>query len=229
MNEKNAISNWDESDRPREKLEQLGPQSLSNSELLAVIIRSGHQKQNALELSQSLLIKYGNDLNRLSAQSLMELMKFKGIGRAKALGIIASLEIGHRRNRVSNIKKMRISSSNDAYDCLAPDLSNLNHEEFWIILLNRANRVIRLHQISKGGMHGTVVDPKLVFKIALDYRACGIILGHNHPSGNTDPSRQDKELTYKIKEGAQLIDMMVFDHIIVGDQSYYSFADNNLI
>ena len=213
---------------PREKLNHTDIRQLHDTELIALVIRSGTNQENALMLSNRIYEMNQGDLDQLSKKSMREFSQIRGIGTAKAAGLVAAFELGKRSLSATPLKAI-IKSSEDAYHQLSQKLSSLNHEEFWILMLNRANKLIGMNQISKGGIHGTIVDPKVVFKTALEYRACGLILAHNHPSGNTEPSRQDKELTKKIIEGASLIDISVFDHIIVGDQSYFSFADNNLI
>lgn len=224
-----SIKHWHESERPREKLMKHGASQLHSAELIALIIRSGTGKRSAVDLAKNILSSVDGDLKKLHTQNYNELSAHKGIGEAKALGILAALELGKRVHHHTQDKKEKIISSSSAYKLFAKNISFLNHEEFWILCLDRANQVIKNVQISKGGMHGTVVDPKLIFKHAIDLRACGLILGHNHPSGHTKPSQQDIEITEKIKKASKLFDITVFDHIIVGDQSYFSFADNNLL
>lgn len=224
-NEKTGIKSWAEADRPREKLLLKGKHTLTDSELLAIIIVSGNKRQTAVELAKSILSSFGNDLGGLARMGIPELMKFKGIGEAKAVGIVAALELGRRRRENEGMNKEKIESSKDAFEIFQPLLCDLKHEEFWVILLNRANKIIKKQQISKGGISGTVVDPKIIFKFALDYMASSVILCHNHPSGNNQPSEADTKLTKKIKEAGNLLDIMVLDHLIIADQCFYSFAD----
>ncbi len=223
--EKSGIKSWAEADRPREKLLLKGKHILSDSELLAIIIGSGNKNQTAVELSKAILSAYENDLGGLARMSVPELMKFRGIGEAKAIGIVAALELGRRRRENEGMNKEKIHSSNDAFEILQPLLSDLKHEEFWVLLLNRANKIIKKQQISMGGIAGTVVDPKIIFKFALDYMASSIILCHNHPSGNHQPSEADIRLTKKIRDAGNFLDITVLDHLIIADQIFYSFAD----
>ena len=223
--EKSGIKSWAEADRPREKLLLKGKHILSDSELLAIIIGSGNKNQTAVELSKAILSAYENDLGGLARMSVPELMKFRGIGEAKAIGIVAALELGRRRRENEGMNKEKIHSSNAAFEILQPLLSDLKHEEFWVLLLNRANKIIKKQQISMGGIAGTVVDPKIIFKFALDYMASSIILCHNHPSGNHQPSEADIRLTKKIRDAGNFLDITVLDHLIIADQIFYSFAD----
>jgi DNA repair protein RadC len=231
MNKVNNISirHWAEEDKPREKLLLKGQAALTNAELLAIIIGSGTRKLSAVALSKIILNHYNNDLNNLGRLNLEDLQKFKGIGEAKAVSIIAALEIGRRRNGLAIKDRPKIMSSKDAYQCVVSGLQDLNHEEFKILLLNRNNRVIRLSTISKGGVAGTVVDPKIIFKLALDIQASAIILCHNHPSGNLQPSQADIDITRKIVQSGKLLEIKVLDHLIVANSAYYSFADEGMI
>lgn len=219
------ISEWAEEDRPREKLMLKGRESLSDAELMAILIGSGTVSLSAVEVSQLILNSCSNNLNELAKFSVKELMKFKGIGEAKAITIVSALELGRRRKAADFMKKEKINSSKDAYECMKAHLLDLNHEEFWLILLNRANVVIKKVEVSKGGVSGTVVDPKIVFGKALEHQASGLILVHNHPSGNLKPSTNDIELTKKLKNGGSMLDISVLDHLIFADNGYYSFAD----
>ena len=224
-----TIKAWAEEDRPREKLLLKGKKNLSDAELLAIIIGSGSRDETALGLSQRMLAKYDSNLNELGRQNISELMKFKGIGEAKAIGISAALELGHRR-QLSNLKdRPKITSSRDAFNAIAPLIVDLPHEEFWILLLNRSNIVIGRERISTGGVAGTVVDAKLIFKTALQSLAPAIILCHNHPSGNLRPSQADIDITGKLKKGGESIDVTVLDHLIVSERGYYSFADEGVL
>ena len=223
--ENSSIKAWAEADRPREKMLNQGRHTLSDSELLAVLIRSGTREETAVELSRRILAGVGNDLTRLSRLSVTELSEFKGMGNVKALTVMAALELGRRRRLAEAGKTTKIGSSKDVAALFSPDLADLNYEEFWILLLNRANKVIAKHQVSKGGVTGTVVDPKMVFKKAVDCMASGIILCHNHPSGNLTPSDADLSLTRKMVDAGRLLDIQVLDHLIIAGEKYYSFAD----
>ncbi len=218
-----------EDDRPREKLLSIGRQNLSDAELLAIQIGFGTREETAIQLAQRVLNSYGNDLNLLAKASVAELKKFKGIGEAKAINIASAFELGRRRKEYESVEKPRIATSNDAFKLLNKKLSDLPHEEFWILLLNRANSVIKMELISKGGVSGTVVDARLILKPAIETLASGIILCHNHPSGQVKPSEQDISLTKKIKESARIMDINLLDHIIIGEQKYLSFADEGIL
>ncbi len=219
------INQWNEDDRPREKLIHKGRQALSDSELIAILIGSGTRNESAVELARKILALCRNNLNELASLSLKDLMKIKGIGEAKAITIAAALELGRRRKETEWHEKPQIQSSKDAYDQLWPHMADLDHEQFWILLLNRANKVLSAKKVSQGGMTGTVADPKLIFKTAIENDACYIILSHNHPSGNLRPSQSDIDLTKKLKEAGKLMEIQVLDHIIVAAGKYYSFAD----
>lgn len=225
-----SIKQWAEEDRPREKLLLKGVSVLSDSELLAILIGSGNDKQSAVELSQHILLKADNDLNKLARMSVSDLVNnFRGIGQAKAVTLIAALELGRRRKAIEIPRKRQITSSRVAYEHFFPLLSDLNHEETWALLTDRSNKVISSMQVSRGGISGTVVDIRLVLREALSQYASGIILGHNHPSGQCKPSPQDTHLTRKLKEAAQWMDISLLDHIIVCGDSYFSFADEGVI
>lgn len=218
-----------EDDRPREKLLSIGRQNLSDAELLAIQIGIGTKEETAIQLGQRILNTYNNDLNLLAKASVNELKKFKGIGEAKAINIASAFELGRRRTEYEVTGKLKITTSKDAFKLLNKKLSDLPHEEFWILLLNRANGVLKIECISKGGISGTVVDARLILKPAIELLASGIILCHNHPSGQLKPSEQDISLTKKIKESARLMDINLLDHIIIGDQKYLSFADEGIL
>lgn len=220
-----GIKTWAEEDRPREKLLLKGKGSLSNAELLAILIGSGSKKESAVELSKRILASSNNNLQELSRCSFDDLLQFTGIGEAKAISIIAALELGRRYRSSEAMNKKKISSSQDAFNAIYSYLSDSLYEEFYIILLNRANEIIGIHRISEGGTSGTVVDPKKVFKLALVKQASSIILSHNHPSGNIQPSHQDKTITKKLIDSGKLMEIEVLDHIIVGNNRYLSFAD----
>jgi DNA repair protein RadC len=224
-----SIKQWAEEDRPREKLLGKGKSVLSNAELIAILFGSGSRDMSAVDLAKTVLAKADNDLNQLAKFTVKDLIKFKGIGTAKAVALVSALELGRRRQPDSPSKKIIISSSKDAYECMKPDLLDLGVEEFWMILLKRNNQVIRKVRISAGGVSGTVVDPKVLFKEALEDLASAIILVHNHPSGNMTPSQADIQLTRKIKEAGNLLEIAILDHIIFGNASYYSFADESML
>ncbi|WP_313385073.1 RadC family protein [Chishuiella sp.] len=224
-----SIKNWNEDDRPREKLATKGRSSLSDAELLAIIMGSGSRNESAVELAKRILKSANNNWNELAKYSITDLCLFKGIGEAKAISIITALEIGRRRNTQDVLERKKISSSNDAAIILQQQIGDLPNEEFWIMYLNQGNRIIKTEQISRGGITQTSVDVRLIFKRSLELMATGIILSHNHPSGNLVPSAADKSITQKIKEGALLLDIQVLDHVIVSQKNYYSFADEGLI
>jgi DNA repair protein RadC len=224
-----SIKDWGEEDRPREKLMLKGKQSLSDAELIGILIGSGSAVESAVSLSQKILNSVQNNLIDLGKLSMEELMRFKGIGEAKALTIIASMELGRRRRESEVLEKKLISSSKDVFEYFQAAIADIPFEEFWVLFVNRGNRIIGKSQISQGGVSSTVVDPKRIFYLALQQLATGIILCHNHPSGNIKPSQQDIQLTKKIIDGAKLLDISVLDHIIVGDQQYYSFADEGIL
>jgi len=225
-----GIKSWAEEDRPREKLLSKGKGSLSDAELLAILLGSGSREDTAVGLAQKILHSAGNNLNELGKCSIAELVKnFKGIGEAKAITIAAAMELGRRRQLSRIHEKPQVSCSRDAFNAIAPLLLDLPHEEFWMLLLNRANRILGREQVSQGGVAGTVVDAKIVFRRAIEGQACSIVLCHNHPSGNLSPSQADIDLTRKLKKAGETIDVLVVDHLIVGDGGYYSFADEGLI
>lgn len=224
-----TIKRWAEEDRPREKLLLKGKAALSEAELIAILIGSGNKEQTAVELSQHILNQCENDLNSLARLSVKDLQKFKGIGEAKAISIVAALELGRRRKDSEPSRRLKVTSSKDAFEMIRGDLMDLNHEEFWLVLLKRNNEVLKKEMISRGGVSGTVVDAKIIFKRALEETASGLILAHNHPSGNTKPSQEDINLTKRIKEAGKSLDISVLDHLIITDSSYFSFADEGLL
>ncbi|WP_375578987.1 DNA repair protein RadC [Marivirga tractuosa] len=224
-----SIKSWAEADRPREKLLTHGRSVLSDAELIAILIGSGTQSLSAIDVGKNILSGVNNDLNHLAKFSVKELMKFKGIGQAKAISIIAALELGRRRKESAVQEKPKIVSSQDAYNLLKSVMLDLHHEEFWVIMMNRANRVIRMKRVSSGGISGTVADVKVIFKEAIDQMASALILAHNHPSGNRNPSEEDVRLTRKMKESGQLLDIPVLDHIVFAEDKYYSFADEAML
>ncbi|HMQ60613.1 MAG TPA: DNA repair protein RadC [Flavilitoribacter sp.] len=224
-----TIKSWAEGDRPREKLMQKGSRQLSDAELLAILLGSGTRSETAVGLAQRLMNFVGNDLHELGRRSVRELTAIKGIGQAKAIAIAAALEVGRRRHAQPAREPTVIRSSEDAFTAMAAQLFDLGHEEFWILLLNRGNHIIGKEQISIGGVHGTVVDAKIVFKKALQYQASAMILYHNHPSGSLDPSPQDIELTRKLTAAGKTLDINILDHLIITDKGYFSFTDHDLI
>ena len=224
-----TIKAWAEEDRPREKLLTKGKQVLSDAELLAILLGSGSREETAVGLAQRILKSVENDLNELGKRAISELTKFKGMGEAKAITVVAAMELGRRRQLTDVRARPKISGSRAAYDVIAPILIDLQHEEFWILLLNRANRVISREQISLGGIAGTVVDAKIIFRKAIEGMASSLILVHNHPSGNLQPSQQDIELTKKLKKAGETLDIAVLDHLIIASNNYFSFADEHLI
>lgn len=224
-----SIKQWAEDDRPREKLLLKGKNALSDAELMAILLRSGNKDLSAVDLAKQILDKAQNNLLELSKFTTSDFLSFNGIGEAKALSIIAALELGRRRRSAEVIEKTAISGSKDAFNYFIALVEDYQYEGFWILLLNRANKIIKHVQISEGGVSGTVADPKKIFRLSIENSASGIILCHNHPSGNIKPSEQDLKLTKKIVEGSRLLDINVLDHLIIGDEKYLSFADENLI
>ncbi|WP_340074350.1 RadC family protein [Leptobacterium sp. I13] len=224
-----SIKNWSEDDRPREKLLQKGKAVLSDAELIAILIGSGSKSETAVDLSKRILSSAQNNLNELGKLSVAQFMQFKGIGEAKAVTIAAALELGRRRRAEEALEKKKITSSNTAYEMLQPIIGELPHEEFWVVYLNNANRVIQSMQLSKGGITGTLVDVRLALRKAIEIGATALILAHNHPSGVLLPSESDKKLTEKLKTGGESLDIKVLDHLIVTEKAYFSFADENLI
>lgn len=223
------IKSWSPEDRPREKLLLKGKAALSDAELIAILIGSGTTTMSAVDLSKKILGQAGNNLHELARLTVKDLIKIKGIGEAKAIAIVAALELGRRRKDLDQYEKPKVTSSKDAYELLKSELMDTPHEEFWVLLLNRANRVIKKSQVSQGGVSGTVADPKIIFKSALDELASGIILAHNHPSGNLKASQADMDLTRKLKEAGKLLEIQVLDHLILAGQKYLSFADEGLL
>lgn len=224
-----SIKAWAEDDRPREKLLQKGRDVLTDAELVAILIGSGNRHESAVDLSKRILGSVGNDLNELGKMGIKQLMDFRGIGEAKAISIAAALELGRRRGASGPEKKRKINGSKDAYEILSPMLSDLSHEVFYAVYLNRANKVIEKCRISQGGVTGTVADTRIIFKLAIEKLASGIILAHNHPSGNLLPSQADIKLTKNLVEAGKMLEIPILDHLIVGDGSYHSFADEGLI
>jgi DNA repair protein RadC len=223
------ITDWAVEDRPREKLIQKGTASLSDAELLAILLNSGTKDKSAVDLGRELLGIVNNNLNALGKLTISDLKKLHGIGTARAVTIAAALELGRRRKFAEGPEVPQIKCSKDVADIFQPLLSDLLHEEFWILFLNRSNRVINRMKLSQGGISGTVTDVRMVMKKAIEYLASGIIVCHNHPSGNLNPSESDSKITQKIKEAGNLMDIQLLDHLIISDKDYYSFADNGLL
>jgi DNA repair protein RadC len=206
-----------------------GKSILSDAELLAILIGSGSIEENAIQLSQRILDSVNGDLSELGRRTIKDLMHFKGIGEARAISIVSALELGRRRQFSDIMQRDSIMCARDVYDTLLPQLIDLPYEEFWILMLNRGNHIIGRHRVSIGGVAGTVVDAKMVFKPALEALACSIILVHNHPSGKLQPSKQDIDLTHKLKKAGECLDIRVSDHVIIAQSGYYSFADNGIL
>jgi len=223
------IKSWSPEDRPREKLLLKGTSALSHAELIAILIGSGTATLSAVEVAKKILQAVENNLHELAKLSVNDLMKVKGIGEAKAVTIVAALELGRRRKDIDSQEKPRVTGSKDAFELLKGDLMDLPHEEFWVILLNRANRMMKKKKVSEGGVSGTVADPKIIFKFALEELASGVIVVHNHPSGNLAASQSDIDLTKKLKEAGKFLEIQMLDHLIIAGQKYYSFADEGII
>ena len=222
------ITNWSEDDRPREKLMLKGKSALSDAELIAILIGSGSKNESAVGLSKRILSSVDNHLNALGKLTITQLMSFKGIGEAKAISIIAAMELGRRRRAEEAVELKKISSSKMIFELMQPIIGELPHEEFWVLYLNRSNKVLSKSQQGKGGITGTLVDVRLVFKTALELGATSLILCHNHPSGRLTPSEADKQITKKLKIAGQNMDIQVLDHIIVTENDYFSFVDNEI-
>lgn len=227
--QKLSIKSWAEADRPREKMMKKGRSVLTNAELLGILIGSGVQNESAVDIAKRILASVDHDLNKIGKLGLTDLKKFKGIGEARAITISAALELGRRRQSANAEDVRQIKSSKDSFDVLYPYLADLDHEQFYVLLMNRSNKVIDVVRISQGGVAGTVADAKLIFKAAIDKLASSIIISHNHPSGNLRPSQSDLNITKTIKEAGQLLEISVLDHIIIAGESYFNFADDGII
>jgi DNA repair protein RadC len=223
------IKEWAVEDRPREKLLSKGARHLTDAELIAILIGSGNLEETAVELSKRILASTNNSLNELGRKELDFLQSFNGIGEAKAVTIVAALELGKRRKEADVFHKSQIKSSKDAADFFQPLLGDLNHEEFWVMLLNRGNKILDTFMVSQGGISGTVIDVKIILKRAIEKLASSIILCHNHPSETMLASDADHNITMKISEAAQIMDITVLDHIIIGQNNYLSFADEGIL
>lgn len=224
-----SIKHWSEDDKPREKLMLKGKVALSDAELLAILIGSGSRNESAVDLCKRILAASENNLNQLGKQNIQQLLQFKGIGEAKAISIIAALELGKRR-RLEEAKQLsQIKSSKDVFEHMQPLIGDLPNEEFWVLLLNNSNKIIQKIQLSKGGLTATLVDVRLLFKQALEYFATAIILVHNHPSGQLKPSEADKNITKKISDSGNVLDIKLLDHIIITEHDYFSFTDDGIL
>lgn len=224
-----GIKSWAEEDRPREKLLEKGRHVLTDAELIAILIGSGNKNETAVELSRRILAAVGNNLNELSKLSVQELCKFKGIGDAKAISIVAALELGRRRKEAETVKREKIVTSNDVFELMQPLLVDLPHEEFWLLMLSRGNMVVKKQLISRGGIAGTVVDTRIIFKTAVENYASSIIICHNHPSGNLQPSVEDIRITKQVKDAGKIMELPLLDHLIITDNGFYSFADEGVL
>lgn len=224
-----SIKNWSQDDQPREKLLYKGKTALSDAELVAILVGSGNRSESAVALCKRILASVDNNLNALGKLSIKQLMTFKGIGEAKAITIVAALELGRRRRTEEALEMSKVTSSASVFELMQPIIGELEHEEFWIIYLNNSNKVIQKSQLSKGGITGTLVDVRLVLKSALELGATGLILAHNHPSGALTPSIADKQITQKLKIAAESLDIKVLDHLIITEKAYFSFADESLL
>ncbi len=229
MSEYTSIKNWAEDDKPREKLAAKGKEALSNAELIAILLGNGTRNKSAVDLARDILKLAENDLNKLAKLSIADLSKIDGIGPAKAITIISAIELGSRRKTTKIANDEFVRSSSDAFQYFGPMLQDKEYEEFWVLLLNRNNKIIKPYRVSEGGVSGTVADPKRIFKAALEGNATQLVLCHNHPSGNRQPSAADIKLTERLVYSGKQIDIEVVDHIIVTQGGYYSFADEGKI
>ena len=224
-----SIKNWKEDDRPREKLLSKGKNSLSDAELIAILIGSGNREESAVGLAKRILSFTSNNLNQLGKLSVNDLTQFKGIGGAKAISIITALELGRRRRLEEALERPKINSSKAVFDIMQPILGELNHEEFWVLYLNNSNKIMYKNQLSSGGITGTLVDVRMLFKKALELSSVAVILCHNHPSGSLKPSKSDIDLTKKIQQAGKSLDIKILDHLLITEKAYFSFADSKLI
>lgn len=229
MNKNLSIKNWSAEDRPREKMLQKGIDTLSNSELIAILIGSGTRTETAVDVAKRILQLADNNLNELGKLKISDFQKVKGIGEAKAINVMAALELGRRRKLAEGIEKAQITSSKDVFDIFHPILADLPHEEFWVVYMNKGNRVIAKERISVGGVAGTVFDLKIIAHKGISLLASSVIMCHNHPSGNTKPSKEDKAITQKMFEAGKILEINMLDHIIITDNAYFSFADEGML
>lgn len=227
--ESGSVKSWAVEDRPREKVLANGIHHLSNAELLAILLGSGTRNISAVDLARTILARTGNSLHELGRQSADDLQKIRGVGPAKAICILAAMELGRRRAGLDQNERIPIKSSASVYKIFHPLLGDLEHEEFWLLMLNRANRVLGKFKVSQGGLSGTVIDTRIILKKALDNLASSIIVCHNHPSGNIQPSDADVKITEKLKKASEMLEIKLLDHVIIADKSYFSFADEGLI
>lgn len=223
------MKSWSVEERPREKVMANGIQMLTDAELLAIILGSGTRNTSAVELARNILVNAGNNLHNLARQNVEDLKKTRGVGPAKAIAVMAAMELGRRRAGMQQAEKVSVKSSQTVFNLFHPLLGDLDHEEFWLLMLNRANRVIGRFKVSQGGLAGTVIDTRIILKKALDSLASSIIVCHNHPSGNNRPSDADVKITEKLKKAAEMLEIKLLDHVIIADKSYFSFADEGLI
>jgi DNA repair protein RadC len=225
----NSMKSWAVEERPREKVMANGIQYLTDAELLAILLGSGTRNMSAVELARRVLHKAGNNIHELGRQSVGDLQKTKGVGPAKAISVMAALELGRRRAGTQQSEKVSVKSSETVFNLFHPLLGDLEHEEFWLLMLNRANKVLGKFKVSQGGLSGTVIDTRIILKKALDNLASSIIVCHNHPSGNNKPSDADVKITEKLKKAAAMLEIKLLDHLIIADKSYFSFADEGMI
>ncbi len=228
-NKKLNIKQWADADRPREKLMNNGTQSLTDAELIAILLGSGSRELTAVELAKQMLNNVGNNLGQLGKKTVRELIQFKGIGEAKAITLIAAMELGRRRKVEDLTQRKKITASRDVFEIFQPMLCDIPYEEFWVLFLNKSNKVIDKLKISQGGISATVIDVRLILKNAIERLASSMVLCHNHPSGNLQPSEADKKITHQLKDASKLMDISVLDHIIVTETSYYSFLDEGFL
>jgi len=229
MDDLKNIKSWSPDDRPREKMLAKGASALSDAELLAILIGTGTREESALDISRKILKSVGNDLFSMGGITLKELVQFRGVGEAKAVVLLSALELGKRRRAGEFKKENRIRNSRDVYERFLEHMSNLKHEEFWVMSLSRAQQVIAMNKIGEGGLSSTIADPKKVFRIALENNAASIIVAHNHPSGNLQPSPEDNKLTNRLRENGTMMECPLIDHLVVTDNGYYSYADDGAL
>lgn len=229
MNVKRTLKNWSDDDKPREKMLNKGINSLSDAELIAILINSGNKKQTAVELSREILLNNKSNLNELAKLTIADLLEYPGIGEAKAISIIAALELGKRRHYSEHLKRDKVTKSKDIYELMRNLLNDISHEQFWVLYLNNSNKILNKEKIAQGGITSTSVDIRLIYKTALEHHAVSLILCHNHPSGNINPSSSDIKLTKQIIDAGNILNIKVLDHIIIGENNFYSFADEGLI
>lgn len=227
--EKITVKDWSEDDQPREKLILKGKSSLSNAELLAILLRTGTASDNVLELSRKVLQMANDNLVELGKLTLNDFIKIKGMGKVKAITLIAALELGRRRRESETLERKSISSSKDIFELMCPKIGDLPHEEFWLITLNRAHKVIQMNRIGSGGISATVADLRIILKYAIEQQASSIVICHNHPSGQLKASKSDIDITQKVKQAGTIMDIELIDHVIICDSDYYSFAEHGLI